>query len=328
MMRRRDFIAILAGSTVTWPLIVAAQVPAVPVIGYLGGQSPDPENLAKFHQGLNELGYFEGRNVKIEYRWALNQNQRLPALAAELVQNRVTLIVTAASSGAARAAKDATTTIPILFIVGLDPVQIGLVASLNRPGGNATGVSQYTRELIPKRLEVLKQLVPRATKIAYLRNDDVTGLGPSEKRQLEDEERLASGLGLLILYARNQSDIEAAFASATQQQIDALLVASEPIFGSHRTLLVALAARYALPACYWRREFADAGGLMSYGPNNSDSWAQIGRYAGRILNGAQPEELPVRLQNKFELVINMKTAKTLGLMVPPLLRALADKVIE
>ena len=327
-MKRRDFITTFAGAAAAWPLVATAQVRPLPVIGYLGSQSSDHELLAKFHQGLNESGFIEGRNVAIEYRWAFNQREKLPELAAELVRRRVALIVTNGGLAAAKAAKEATTTIPILFISGLDPVENGFLTSFNRPGGNATGVSQSYIELIPKRLEILKQILPKVGKVAYLQNDDSIGLGPSEKLQYETETHIAGELGLVIQYARNESEIEAAFTSMTQQQIEALLVAADPLFGRQRTVLVALAERYALPVGYSRREFVDAGGLMSYGPSLSESWRQIGIYAGRILNGARPEDLPVRLHDKFELVLNMKTAKALGLTVAPLLRALADEVIE
>jgi putative ABC transport system substrate-binding protein len=327
-MRRRDFITLLTGSAAAWPLLAHSQELTDPVIGFLGPQSPNQEMLAEFHQGLNEWGYFDGRNVTIEYRWTFNQNQRLPALAAELVAHRVALIVTTGGLVVAKAAREATATIPVVFNSGLNPVENGFVASLNRPGGYTTGVSEPTRELIPKRLELLKEMVPKADKIAYLQNDDTTGIGPNEMAQKEAEKRIAGGLGLVSFYARTENDIEAAFASMAKQQIDALLVGSAPFFGRRRTLIVALAARYALPAGYWRREFADEGGLMTYGPSLSESWRQVGRYAGRILKGARPEDLPVRLQDKFELVINMKTAGALGLTVPPLLRAVADEVIE
>jgi putative ABC transport system substrate-binding protein len=328
-MRRRDFITIFTGAAAAWPLVAIAQGRTLPVIGFLGPQSRDPNFLAKFQLGLNELGYIEGRNVEFEYQWALDQNQQIPVLAAKLVQHRVALIITTGGLAAAKAAKEATITIPILFTgIGLDPVGSGFVASFNRPGGNATGLTLVTTELISKRLDWLRQLLPTATKIAYLMNDDSTGLGPSEKEQIEGEKGIANKLGLVIQFARTESDIEAAFASLSRQQVEALLVASDPFFGRQRAQIVALAARYALPAGYSRREFADAGGLMSYGPSLSEAWRQIGQYAGRILNGARPEALPVQLQNKYELVINMKTAKALGLTSPPLLRALADEVID
>ena len=327
-MRRRDFITILAGSAAAWPLVATAQAAVVPVIGFLGSQSPDSQLLAKFHQGLNEFGYFQGRNVEIEYRWAFNQNQQLPSMAIDLVQHRVALIVTTGGMVAAKAAKEATTSIPILFLSGLDPVANGLVASLSRPGGNVTGVSQFHSALIPKRLEMLRQMLPKAREFAYLLNDDSTGLGPVEKRQIGTETQMAEELGLVVHYARSESDIETAFASMAQQRIEAVLVGSDPFFGRRRGQLVALAARYALPAGYSLREFANAGGLMSYGPSVPESWRQIGQYAGRVLKGARPEDLPVMMQSKFELAINMKTAGALGLTVPPLLRAVADELIE
>jgi putative ABC transport system substrate-binding protein len=336
-MIRRDFITILAGSAAAWPLAATAQVPTRPVIGFLGSQSPDPQLLAKFHEGLNELGYFEGRNVEIEYRWALNQYQLLPKLAAELVQHRVTLIVTGGGLVAAKAAKEATTTIPILFVSGLDPVggpeEDGLVVSLNRPGGNATGVTHDPGQLTQKRLELLRELLGDTRSreflnVGYLANDDTIGLGPAQRARIEDERRKAAALGLVILYARSESDIEAAFAAAASYPVGALLATSDPLFFRQRALIVALAARYALPTNYRNREFTAAGGLMSYGPSLPESWRQIGLYAGRILKGARPEDLPVLLQRKLELVINLKTATTLGLTVPPLLRAVADEVIE
>ena len=327
-MRRRDFMVGLAASTAAWPLAANAQVRTIPVIGFLGSQSADPELLAKFHQGLSQFGYFEGRNVAIEYRWADNEKQRLGILADNLVQHRVALIVATGGLVAAKAAKDATTMIPILFITGLDPMADGVVSSLNRPGGNATGVNLSYIEVIPKRLEVLKQMLPNVRKVAYLQNNDTSGLGPAESAQQDTETHIAEGLGLVIYYARSEGDIEVAFALMAQQGIEALLVGSDPFFVVQREKIVALAARDALPAVYSRRQFADAGGLMSYGPSVPESWRQIGLYAGRILKGARPEDLPVMLPSKFELAINMKTAKALGLTVPRLLRFLADEVIE
>jgi putative ABC transport system substrate-binding protein len=326
-MRRRDFITILAGAVAAWPSAASGQG-RVPVIGFLAPQVPDHELLAKFGQGLNEWGYFEGRNVAIEYRWAREENQQLPELAAELVRRRVALIVTTGGLAAAKAAKEATATIPILFTTVLDPVENGFLASFNRPGGNVTGLSLLNAALLSKRLELLQQLVPTATKVAYLMNDDSTGLGPSEMKQQEVERLIAAKVGLVIHYAQNERDIETAFAAMAQEQIEALLVGSDPFFGRQRALIVALAARLALPAGYARREFADAGGLMSYGPSLTEAWRRIGEYAGRILKGARPEDLPVRLHDKYELVINTKTAKVLGLSSPPLLHAIADEVIE
>ena len=328
-MRRRDFIAMLAASASAWPLLATAQVPPMPVIGILGSDTTDPKLLAKFGQGLEEWGYFEGRNVAFEYRWAREQNQSLSVLAAELARHKVALIVTAGGLPVAKAAREATATIPILFTTLLDPVENGFLTSFNHPGGNVTGLSFLNAELsLSKRLELLRQLVPRAAKIGYLFNNDDTGLGPKDRAQIETFELAANKLGLLVEDARNEGEIEAAFATMAGQQIDALLVGSDPFFSHRRALIVALAARYALPAGYPRREFAEAGGLMSYGPSATEAWRQLGQYAGRILDGARPEELPVRLHDQYELVINMQTAKALGLAVPPLLHGLADDAIE
>jgi len=327
-VRHRDFIVILTGLTLAWPRAAASQTPDVPVIGLLAPRAPAQEMLTKFDEGLSKWGYFANRNVAIEYRWSRDQDQQLTALAAELVRLRVTLIVAAGGMAAAKAAKEATATIPILFTSSFDPVENGVVASLNRPGGNATGLSESYKEVVPKRLEFLKQIVPGARRFAYLQNDDTTGLGPSEKMQFKRETEIAGALGLTTHFARNEIDIEAAFAAMAQQRTEALLVASDPLFGHQHAKIVALAARYALPAGYVRREFVDAGGLMSYGPSHLDAWRQIGEYAGRILKGAKPEGLPVRLHDQYELVINMQTAKALGLAIPPLLHGLADDAIE
>jgi putative ABC transport system substrate-binding protein len=335
-MKRRDFISLLGGAATAWPLASTSHAAALPVIGYLDSQSADPQLLAKLRQGLSEWGYFEGRNVQIEYRSALNQIKQLPVLAAELVRRRVALIV-AAGVAPARAAKEATATIPILFISGLDPIQEHLVASFNHPGSNATGVRNYNKEIISKRLELLRELVSpnekseeatlAPSRIAFLMNDDDTGL-EDQKAQIQGVRDTARMLGLVIYSARRERDIEPAFAAIFDQEIKALLVDSDPLFNRQRELIVALAARYSLPTGYRNREFVDAGGLMSYGPSLPESWRQIGQYAGRILKGARPEELPVQLQNKYELVINLKAAKALGLTSPPLLRAMADEVIE
>jgi putative ABC transport system substrate-binding protein len=336
-MRRRDFVAILAGSAAAWPLVSTAQAPVVPVIGFLGSQSADRELLVKFRQGLAEWGYFEGQNVAVEYQWANNQYAQLPELATTLVRHKVALIVATGGSVAAKAAKEATPTVPILFISGFDPIQEHLVASFNRPSGNATGVRHYNKEIISKRLELLKIVIPTkensrdpapaARKIAYLINDDDTGL-EDQRAQIQGVKDTAKALGLVIHYARRASDIEPEFSSLAEQQFDALLVDSDPLFIRQRAVIVKLAAHYRLPTGYRNREFTDAGGLMSYGPSLPESWRQIGEYAGRILKGARPEALPVQLQNKYELVINMKTAKELGLSIPPLMHALADEVIE
>jgi putative ABC transport system substrate-binding protein len=325
---RRIFFAIVAGLAVAWPFGAGAQVANKPVIGFLGAQSPDTELLAKFHQGLGEFGYFEGRNVEVDYRWANNQNEKLNAMAASLAQRQVALIVTTGGMVSARAAKNATAEIPILFVSGLDPVENGLVESLSHPGGNITGISLFYREIIPKRLEVLKQTLPNVKSIAYLQNDDGTGLGSNEKFQFKAETAMANQLGLVVYYARNEPDLEPAFASMAQRRTDAMLVGSDPFFTNHRKQLVELAAKYSLPAAYQQRQFVDTGGLMSYGPSNREAWREIGQYAGRVLKGAPPKDLPVMMQSRFELAINMQTAKALGLPVPPLVHALADDVIE
>jgi putative ABC transport system substrate-binding protein len=328
-MKRREFIKFAAASAIASPLIARAQDRAAPVIGFLGFEAVDPNILAKFKQGLNEWGYFEGKNVRTEYRWEADRSLPLSALAAELVRQRVALIVTTGGSASVKAAREATNTIPILFNpVGMDLVENGLVASLNRPGGNATGFSQSYKELVPKRLEILRQMVPTARRIAYLQNEDTSGLDPSERMQFEADAEKATKLGLVSYYAHNKNEIELAFAAMVRQQTEALLVESDPLFGHRRELITALAAYHALPAGYPRREFVDAGGLMSYGPSITEAWRQLGVYAGRILKGARPQDLPIQLQNKYELVINTKTAETLGLTTPPLLHALADDVIE
>jgi putative ABC transport system substrate-binding protein len=319
----------MAGSAAVWPFVSVAAPQTMPVIGYLGSQSPDRELLANFHQGLNEFGYFEGRNLKVEYRWAYSQYKELPRLADELVQRQVALIVTGGGSVAAKAAKEATSTIPILFISGLDPIREHLVTSLSRPGGNATGLRHYNVELMSKRLELLKGLLPigapqQALRIAYLINDDYTGL-EDQMAQLQDLKDMAGKLGLQIHYARTEMQIEAEFASMAREQVSALLVEPDPLFNRQRALIVGLAARYALPTGYRNREFVEAGGLMSYGPSLPESWRQIGQYAGRILDGAKPEDLPVMLPRKYELVFNKKTAKALGLSLK---RTLADEVID
>jgi putative ABC transport system substrate-binding protein len=328
-MRPLDFV-LLAGLVAAWPLTAAAQVSSKPVIGFLHAQSAEPSYLAvaKFREGLSQEGYVEGRNVMIEYRWGNNAPATLPALAADLVQHRVAVIVAAGGLAAARAAKAASTTIPIVFVTGLDPAENGFVASLNRPGGNATGIANYLRELVPKRLELLRELVGPATKIGYLMNEDLTNLGLGAKKQFEDEKNTARRLMQLVLDARSEEQIAASFAEAAKQGMGALLVESDPFFISRRNLLVTLAAQYALPASYQQREYVEAGGLMSYGTSNSDSLRQAARYAGKILKGANPAEMPVLTPEKLELVINLKTAKALGLTIPVSLLVSADEIIK
>ena len=329
-MNRRDFNAMLGGAAVAWPLAARAQQPAMPMIGFLSGQSPGTAaNLvAAFHRGLSETGYVEGRNVAIEYAWAENQYDRLPAMAADLVRRQVAVIAATAGGGtlAALAAKAATTTIPIVFTSGADPVANGLVASLNRPGGNVTGIAWLSLGLEAKRLGLLHELVPRATPLGVLLNPNF----PPAAGQLRDLQEAARAIGvpLHVLRAGTDREVDAAFESAAQHRIPALLVASDPFFNQRPDKLVALAARHAVPAMYDIRDFAVAGGLMNYAPNFSDAVRQVGVYTGRILKGEKPADLPVVQPTKFEFVINLKTAKTLGLDIPPGVLAIADEAIE
>jgi len=326
-MRRREFITLLGGAAATWPLTARAQHKTIPVIGYLNTGSPDtnPPLLAAFRQGLSETGYVEGQNLAIENRWAEGHYDRLPALAAELVGRKVDLIV-ASSPPSALAAKSATSTIPIVFRGGADPVGDGLVASLARPRDNLTGVGFGGADLTAKRLELLSELVPRARVIALLVNPNVS----NAERVIEDvqEAARAKGLQLHALKAGSESEIDTAFASVVQLHADALVVSADPFLSGRRVQLVALASRHAVPAIYAWREFAAAGGLISYGPSLTAAFRLIGIYAGKILEGAKPSDLPVQQPTKFELVINIKTAKSLDITVPPTLLAQADDVIE
>ena len=328
-MRRRNFIALLAGATATWPLAARAQQPAMPVIGFLNPTSPDgyAERLRGFRQGLKETGYVEGENVAIEYRWAENQLDRLPALAAELVRRRVAVIATNGGAAAAFAAKAATTTIPIVFMAGEDPVKLGLVASLARPGGNLTGVNLVISELTAKRLGLLRELVPGAARVAVLVNSANTANAETTLRDVEPPAR-SMGLQIQILKASTSREIEAAFATFVRERPDALFVGNDAFLTSRRVQLVHLATRHAIPATYTVRDFAEVGGLMSYGVNITDALRQVGVYVGRILKDTKPADLPVVQSSKFELVVNLQTARLLGLDVPPALLARADEVIE
>jgi putative tryptophan/tyrosine transport system substrate-binding protein len=327
-MRRRNFIALFGGAAVASPLAVRAQ-PAIPVIGFLNPTSPDAiaDLLRAFRQGLKDTGYLEGENVAIEYRWAENQNDRLPALVAELVRRRVAVIATIGGRPAAFAAKAATTTIPIVFLVGEDPARLGLVASLARPGGNLTGVNFFNTELAAKRLELLRELLPTAKRVAVLVNPAEATNTESVVRDAEGAARVM-GLQIQVLNASTSREIDASFATVVRERPDALFVGPGPFFTARRVQLVLLAAIHRVPAIYPGRQYVEAGALMSYGASLPDSCRQVGVYTGRILKGAKPADLPVVQSSKFELVINHQTARSLGLAVPPTLLSTADEVIE
>jgi len=327
-MRRRDFIKGIAGPAVVWPLVARAQQPTVPVVGVLDPRLPGnvQDLLRVFRQGLKDTGYVEGENLALEYRWAENQMDRLPTLAADLVRRRVAVIA-AISPAAAVAAKAATTTLPIVFLVNEDPVRRGLVASLAHPGGNLTGINILTVEVAAKRLDLLRELMPSATRVGVLVNPVNTSVTETTLSEVADAAR-PMGLQIKVVNASTSGEIETAFASFMRERPDVLFVAADPYFYTRRVQFAVLAARHAMPTTYSQRDFAQAGGLMSYGTNIADAYRQIGVYAGRILKGAKPADLPVVQASKFELVINLATARALALAVPPTLLARADEVIE
>jgi putative ABC transport system substrate-binding protein len=328
-VRRRDFITLLGGAAAAWPLAARAQQPAMPVIGFLHPASPESyaDQLRAFRQGLKEAGFVEGENVVIEYRWAEGQNDRLPALADELVRRRVAVIAAAGGPNSALAAKAATTTVPIVFVTGQDPVRLGLVTSLARPGGNLTGINFFTVELAAKRLELLRELLPGAMRIAVFVDPASAATTESTLRDVEAAARVMR-LQIQVLKVGTSREIEAAFTSFVGERPDAIFVGISAFFTARRVQLAQLAARHAVPAIYPDRLHAEVGGLISYGASLTDAYRQVGIYTGRILKGAKPADVPVVQSSKFELVINHPTARMLGLTVPPSLLARADEVIE
>ena len=328
-MRRRDFITLLGGMVAAWPLAARAQQLAMPVVGFLDPRSPEAnaDRVGAFRQGLKDAGYVEGENVAIDYRWAENQMDRLPALAAELVRRRVAVIAASGGPDTAFVAKTSTTTIPIVFAVGDDPVRLGLVASLARPGGNLTGINFFVSELAAKRLGLLRELLPAATRVAVLVNPAEATLTESTLRDVEAAARVI-GLQIQVLHASTSREIDTAFATITRERPDALFVGTDPFFVSRRVQLAQMTTLHKVPAIYALRQYAEAGGLMSYGASLTDTYRQMGAYAGRLLKGAKPPDLPVVQATKFELVVNHQTARMLGLTVPSSLLATADEVIE
>jgi ABC-type uncharacterized transport system substrate-binding protein len=328
-MRRREFITLLGGAMAAWPVAARAQQPTMPVIGFLNPASLNSRRdwIAAFQQGLGEAGYVEGRNITIEYRWAEGRNDRLPALATDLVQRRVAVLVAADGTAAGVAAKRATTTIPIVFMVGADPVELGFVESLGRPGGNMTGVSALAVGTVAKRLQLVHELMPAAEEIAFLRNLTNPNFSALETRELQGA-AVVLGVRLLLLNASSPGEIEEAFGNIVAQRAGALLVGTDPFFISARDQFLTLANRYRIPVIYSFREDVVAGGLMSYGSNNRDSFRLVGNYTGRILSGHHPADLPVQQAVKVEMAINLKTAQTLGLTIPLPLLGRAEEVIE
>jgi putative ABC transport system substrate-binding protein len=327
-IRRRKFLATLGGAAVAWPLVAQAQQPT-PIVGLVNSRSAQDavRNVAAFRKGLDETGYVEGQNVMVEYHWLEGQFDRLPAVMADLVRRRVAVIATPAFRSGAQAAKAATSTIPIVFGVGDDPVKLGLVASLARPGGNATGVNSFNTEVVAKRIGLLHDLLPKAVRIVVLVNPANAPIAEATLREVPKAAR-ALGLQIRVFNASTSREIEAAFAGLAHDQADALYVPGDGFFISRRVQFATLATRYGIPAIYSNREFPDVGGLMSYGTDGLDTWHQVGIYTGRILKGAKPADLPVLQSSKFEFVINLQTARALGIEVPNSIQLLADEVIE
>jgi putative ABC transport system substrate-binding protein len=326
-IRRREFVTLLGGAMAAWPLIARAQQSGTPVIGYLYSGTLEPSGVTAFRNGLSEAGYVEGRNVAIEYRWADGHYDRLPALATDLVRRRVTVIAAISTSGPALAAKAATSAIPIVFQTGADPVQDGLVSSLNRPGGNVTGVTSMNADLMAKRLGLLHELIPAATHFGLLVNPR-SSFADSVVTEVRTAAGLAGGRAIEVLAASTNHEIDLAFASLAQKRLDALLVTPDGLFNDRRVQLVTLAAHHRIPTIYYDRAFAESGGLLSYGTSLADQFRQVGVYVGRILKGDKPGDLPVLRAVKFEFIVNLQTARILGIEVPPTLVAIADEVIE
>jgi len=326
-MHRRDFIVLLGGTAIVWPLVARAQQAAIPVIGFIGTETPETyvDRLSAFHQGLKETGFAEGQNVAIEYRWAQDQHDRLPALAADLVRRQVTVIAATGGEPSPQSATGATQTIPIVFTAAGDPVRQGLVASLNRPGGNATGITIFGTATVTKRIQLMYELMPRVTTIAYLMDPNNPNSDPEMRAAQEAAHSL--GIELLVLRASNEREIDTAFAIMAQRQVRALIIGSNTFFYGRRAQLFSLAARNGVAMAYYVPEFARAGGLMAYGNNLRDMYRLVGLYVGRILKGEKPADLPVVQSTKYEFVINLKTAKALGLTISPSLIARADEVI-